>query len=44
MDLETHKKLAIEAFNKTLLKYYQANPNKTMEEYYDFILGWSEKQ
>jgi len=36
--------IKFEAFKKTLLKYYQANPNKTMEEYYDFILGWSEKQ
>ena len=36
--------IKFDAFNKTLLTYYQANPNKTMEEYYDFILGWSEKQ
>lgn len=31
-------------FNRTLLKHYKENPNKSMEEYYEFILDWSEKQ
>ena len=40
---ETRGFIQFKAFNRTLLKHYQENPNLTIEELYDFILDWSEQ-
>ena len=41
---ETRGFIQFKDFNQTLLQYYKANPNLTIEELYDFILDWSAKR